>query len=681
MTPTENRLSTIKYPLILAASLVLLPSAQAHAQAPSRSARLAEFNPQFIDVGSIGVRPGPEHATANRKLLYAAMSQPLVAPDGSKTLARVIRFPNTWPQKFVIDKPLRLPAYVKLWGIDREFSNLVCQGESWTVLVGLPTVPIDPKDGKPKPLSRDHWVDLSRLVPGKSGERYAWRSKADSFLALPASPFSLGPPGGYEALDHLVIETVLDIHEPAFKSGPICGIRDKQTAPQPWSIETDQGYFVVRVRTSDQKVRSFRFPSPKWPALIHLAIDIDLQAGKVVAVVNGTQTNVDLRSMGADFASGRLKFAPNELGTGVVGITTIDLAESALGTILDFTLGGLRLAFKRVYQDVGQGKPAVRKDGKAVARERVFDEGPDILWYLRNNDTLDDLVSTGIMATRPYNGSAIVLQPANAAVASSCADNAIKDMSIGGGYAVPSSDGTSTGYGGSVLLGPVFDFELNHVAMNAGGDALASLFPTGSYQTTITDCRFSSNHIPVCLWTHNAYINRVKITHSGPVCFVFRACGLVDLNGAFLSGFGPVRRVIDLIGDFDTNFYRLTSICCDFEGGPYPSECLVRCTGALGQQGTKLVANSIWLGITPPGIPLFDLRGQNLGPNWIPHPSTFDISGCCSQLGSPPIVRSDKTWWGKVQINGGEPATPIAIGEGASQVTIERLGIPPTAKQ
>jgi hypothetical protein len=104
---------------------------------------------------------------------------------------------------------------------------------------------------------------------------------------------------------------------------------------------------------------------------------------------------------------------------------------------------------------------------------------------------------------------------------------------------------------------------------------------------------------------------------------------------------------------------------------------VVRCIGAVGQQGTKLTANSILVGIMPTGPPMFEFKRQDLGPAWHPHPSSFDISDCASQIGTPPIVRSDKTWWGKVQINGGEPAVPVAIGEGASQVTIERLGIPP----
>ena len=55
----------------------------------------------------------------------------------------------------------------------------------------------------------------------------------------------------------------------------------------------------------------------------------------------------------------------------------------------------------------------------------------------------------------------------------------------------------------------------------------------------------------------------------------------MSVSDVFVTGFGPVARVFDLVGGADANWYRLVNIAADFEGVASPSECLV----PAGRQG------------------------------------------------------------------------------------------------
>jgi hypothetical protein len=613
----------------------------------------------ILDLATL-CQPGPSSAAANRQAIVRALAAPWTSPDGVTSTSRLLRFP---PYRIFIDRPIRLPKGCELTGEGRKWSTLAAEYESWPLLVNLTMDPIDPTTGQPRPLSPDHFLALDAKGDGSFSGRNGWRGKGDSFLAVPGSPFSLGPPGGWSQVSHLVIEFAVLFNDPAAASGPLFGVSAKNGLT--WTVGINQQYINVWLALEDGTPVNGWFPRSSG----YHSVEIDLKAGTMLGVSSGIQQPVTHGSNWSAFAAGGLSFNVPDMAEGVIGLDCIANAEASAGQILDFTVLGLRLGTSPVYTDQGPGNPAKRIDGQPVVEARCFDEGAGLLWLLRNNDSLSDLAGDGCISTRPYNGYALALQPANAAVANSSQEDMLRDLTVTGGYEIPGGAGH---YGGAMLLGPVLDFELDHVAWR--GD-VKSLFPTASYKTRISACKAASGNVPLSLWGHMAHVSDIKLDECGPKALEFRWCGEVHLHDVF-AGNGSPRYVVDILGGDDPTFATLSHIAADYEGGAYPSHAAVRQLNNAGSTGSTLKAETVWVGIAPSGMKLFELLSQNRGPAWTPPPATFEVSHSCVQAGlSGPYLSADASWAGTVMVNG-FVAKPMIAGAGCGQVNVDRVGTP-----
>jgi hypothetical protein len=606
-----------------------------------------------VDASTIGVKPGTEDATRiqNRKILYDYW-----AKNGPGSVK--------FPFKTFVDWPLRPPGGTEIWGNGARWSSIESQYAGWTLLLNLDLNPLNPNQTARTPLTADHWVDLTNdVLDSTAGQRRGWRSRGNTFLVLPASPFT-HPQGGWESLDRFTIQTVVKFHEPAARRVDLISIKRDQNTTSPINLMIDGNDFRFAFRTSEGLERNFRFPCPKWPCTATLDIDIDLLNDKIIVVENGQlQKPVVLPAwMGADWGQGKHKIKQNKDADLTIGIGYMGDAEwYAINPtqIVDFTLGSYRFGSKALLNPDG-----TRIDGKPFAHYQHFDEGNGCIQLIGNYASIEDMTQTGLLPTRPSNGVAICLQPNNANTGNSSSGDSLHDIAINGGYAIPGAD-PGWGWGGAVGLGPMIDYRQSNTKIIGGGMGQKSFFPTATYLSVYKDNSFSAKLYPLWLWTNMISIRDTKIASNGRTSMKFFQCGFVNLDTCFVSGFGDPDVAVELESSYDSSVWIIKGLVIDNEYGD-SLDCLIRATPSAGQNGTTLsVDGSLAATMSKQGA-LIDLVSLNLPPPWKVPQATVSVRNSQIQVGPGPLVRNSKQWSGTVQLQdkfdyGGPPIIGDAV--------------------